>query len=185
MDVTKDTPRRTIVVGGLSFSAPAPYAEGHVCTANEAAVLNQTLGENLGNNFRKNVTEARKAIAGKDAKKEALDAVPADQLPIKELTKSFEEMVSNYEFGVRHGGVTADPVEREARDLALLRLKKAVSAKGMKFSSISTEKRNELVGQILEKNPDIYETAKRRVKQAQEIAGTEVDGLDFSEEAAA
>jgi hypothetical protein len=43
---------KQIQVAGHVVEVSTPYAEGHVCTGPEAAALNQTRAENIGNNVR-------------------------------------------------------------------------------------------------------------------------------------
>lgn len=43
---TEETSRKQITIAEKIYSIPQPFAEGHVCSANEASVLNQILAEN-------------------------------------------------------------------------------------------------------------------------------------------
>ena len=54
-----------IIIQGVTFNVPTPYAEGHVLATNEASALNQLLHENLRNNFASKV----KAKRGDDAER--------------------------------------------------------------------------------------------------------------------
>lgn len=173
------TPVTSITIQGLEFEVMQPYQKGHVVTEGEAAALNQTLAENLRNNFAPTI---RKAIA--DYRKTnglAEDAeVPVSQLDRDELQTHLDKYAEEYEFGVgRAGGVRTprDPVEREAYRIATEKLRAALSAKSVKLSSVSKEKMDELVKGIITKYPAITEEAKRRVSSAADIA---LEGLGIS-----
>ena len=84
---------KSITIQGINFDAPSPYTSGHVLTANESDVLNQTFAENLRNNF---------ASAVKDAKADHGDKLPANV--VEELLNQFESYASTYQFGVRRVG---------------------------------------------------------------------------------
>lgn len=112
MNINSETPRIPGVIQGIAVTFPAPYAEGHVCTAAEAAALNQLLKENISNNLRKWVAETN----------------PTPEF----LQSAVDERAAEYEFGVRSGGggrAPADPVRTEAlklaRQLVVSRLKQA------------------------------------------------------------
>jgi hypothetical protein len=59
-------PTVAIVIASLPFDCPQPYAEGHVCSAAEARVLNMALAENLRNNFAKRIKAMRDRAASAD-----------------------------------------------------------------------------------------------------------------------
>ena len=93
---------KTITIGGENFEVSTPYAEGHAITAVEAKVLNQTRAENIGNNFRKAVAEAK------------------EKGDLASVTAAIAEYDSAYTFSA--GGGTArtpiDPIEAEAYRIA-------------------------------------------------------------------
>jgi hypothetical protein len=166
------TPVTSITIQGLEFEVMQPYSEGHQLTAGEAAALNQTLAENLRNNFapavRKAVAEYRKANGlAEDAE------VPVTNLDRDELQQNLDKYAEDYEFGVgRAGGIRApkDPIEREAHRIAQEKVKAALATKNVKLSSVSKEKMDELVKGVIAKYPAITEEAKRRVSSAADIA---------------
>ncbi len=106
-------------INGMQFEISAPYAEGHVVSAIEARVLNQTRAENIGNNARAKIKEMQEAG---NSESEILDYVAGvDQ---------------NYEFTA--AGVSAsrrlDPVEREANKIARELLKAHLAQSGRKLT---------------------------------------------------
>lgn len=107
-----------IVIQQKTFSAPAPYHAGHVLLANEAAVLNQTLAENLRNNFA-----AQMKKAGEEG---------------RELTQhDFDAYAAKYAFGVRATRtVTRDPVGAEERKLAAAAVRKALKKKNINVKDV-------------------------------------------------
>lgn len=170
----------SITIQGLEFEAPQPYAAGTVeLTPGEASALNQTLAENLRNNFAPKIKAAMEEY--RKANNLAEDAeVPVANLDQDALIAQFNEYADKYEFGVRTAGGTrtpTDPVEREAMRIGRERVKAALNKKGIKIDSVSKEKMSELIQQVLSKYPDIKEEAKRRVDATASIA---LDGLDLS-----
>lgn len=179
MQITDSTPFTDITVQGLTFSAPQPYSAGSVeLTEGEASQLNQVLAENLRNNFAAKIRA--KVEAHKKANNMAEDAdVGADVLDKDELDNEFEAYAKEYEFGVRQASsgprAPADPVGKEAYRMARAKIKEAVIAKGYKLDSVSKERMDGLIKQLLEKNPAIREEAERRVNATAEIALADVD----------
>lgn len=148
---------KEIIIGGEKFTISAPYAAGHVVTDAEARVLNQTRGENIGNNFRKRVDEAMKKADGE--RPAALDAV----------REAIGEYDSKYNFAMGGGlRIPMDPVEREAlliaRDSvkAQIREKKGLSVKQYLEIEGNQEKYDAAVEKIATSD-DVLKLAKRRV----------------------
>lgn len=175
---TETAPTTQITIQGLAFDAPQPYKSGPAeLTEGEASALNQTLAENLRNNFaptiKKALEEYRKANGlAEDAE------VPVSELDAEALIEAFNKYADEYEFGVRRaaGGTRAplDPVGREAHRIASQKVRDALKQKGIKLDSVPKEKMAEFVKAVIEKYPDITEEAKRRVAATQAVA---VEGL--------
>lgn len=174
---TTDTPHDNITIQGLTFAYPAPYTEGHPLTAGEASSLNQTLGENLRNNFAQKIKS--KLEAHRKANNLAEDAdIGVDVLDKDELDQEFAEYAQKYEFGVRQtGGVRAptDPVGREANKIAWEKVRVKLVEKNIKLDTVSKEQKAALIEQVLAKYPDIRAEAERRVNATAEIALADVD----------
>lgn len=121
----------SITIQGFEFTAPAPYNEGHVLTAVEAGVLNQTFQENLRNNFAGRVKAAKEA----DALGEGNEGYVA--LNIDELRTEFAEYAAEYKFGVRRAGatVTRDPVMARAMVQARKIIKDAIKNQGLDLAA--------------------------------------------------
>lgn len=202
--ITPETPRTKILVGGLILSAPKPFAVGHVLTENEAAALNQTYLENIGNNFRTHVIAAsRKAIVGKDEPTaEELKAVTDDQLkafrealegednqkklPVDDLQTKLDALVAGYQMGVRRtsSAEVLSPEEREARSIAKDKIKAALVQKGIKLNTVSADWWDREIGKLLEHpehGPKIKQNAARAVKLRQQAAGEAFEDLDMSD----
>jgi hypothetical protein len=170
MITTTETPTHDITVAGMIFAAPAPYTEGHTLTANEAAVLNQTLAENLRNNFASQVKKAVDAAAVEGAE-------PVDEAA---LSEAFTTYVAGYEFGVRRTGsgggrVTLDPIDREALKLAIEKVKAAIKAKGIVLKDVPNEVIRVKAEEVLAKYPQIREQAIALIALKAESATEELD----------
>ena len=162
-----EAPRSTITIAGLTMTVPAPFVEGHVLRTNEAAALNQTYAENVRNNFS---NSAKKAIQ---------DAGSVDAVSIGELQDQLDEYVKSYDFGVRRGSGASrtplDPVEREALNLAIEKVKNALRAKGYQLKEVGQRKIRELAEEAVEKNPQIKAQAEQILKIKSEIGQEALD----------
>jgi hypothetical protein len=97
---------KTISIKGVEVTIRAPYAAGHVLTEHEAKALNQTRAENIGNNFRAQITAA---VEGKEGAK-SLDTVLAE----------IAAYDAEYQFTARAAGTrsTATPLEKMTEKVA-------------------------------------------------------------------
>lgn len=149
-----------ITIAGHSFNVPVRYEEGHELTAGEASALNQTYHENLRNNFAKKVKDA-----GASADLAALQA-------------ELDQYAQQYQFGVRTGGgggVSRDPVMAEAMRIAKKQIGDLIRAKGGKPGDYEADAITNAAKTLLQKSPDIMETAKRVVAERQSVAGSQID----------
>ncbi len=155
-EILAPTTLGTIVVMERTYTVNLPYHEGHVLTASEASVLNQTYKENLRNNF---VGSVRRAI-------ERNEPPPTQE--------DFEAYAKDYTFGSRRGKlqIKLDPVGTEERKLCDLRIRQALKDKGIKFASVDKDKFHSLV-------QGLVESGKFRAK-AEEIVRQRQATEDFS-----
>lgn len=146
----------TLTISGKSYNVEPRYAAGHTLNDNEAAALNQTLYENLRNNFAKQAKDG------------------ADQ-------EAFDKYASEYKFGVRSagGGSTRDPVQAQAIAIAKDRVKTQIQKLGKKLSDFSAAKITELAQKLIEKDPSITELAKARVEELRSMATAELDDAEL------
>jgi len=168
---------KSIIIQGVSFEAPVPYAEGHTLTGPEARALNQVFHENIRNNFAKTVKASNEGAEG---------AVAADQLP-----QAFAAYVDSYSFATPGSGSTRetlDPVEKEARALAKAALTEALKAKGRSINppkEASDEQKDAYKAQIADKIAEIaqraeyVEQARKNVKAREKSLATLTEGLDL------
>lgn len=148
---TNETPMKIITIANVEYSIPQPFAEGHVCSANEANALNQLLAENCRNNFAEKVKKAE---------------------DVKPTQEEFEAYVAGYEFGVRSVS-TKDPIEKEIRKIVEASLAKFLAAKGLSKSKMPKEEYEKVVADTIEKN---YEKLRQ---QAASIIEMRSQSLDF------
>lgn len=161
---------QTIKIQGRDFTVPAPYGEGHVLSAVEAAVLNQTFAENIRNN-----------VAGKmKAATEKGEAFSDDEALA---------YANSYAFGVRAVRTPSDPVESEFRKLArkfiedTLRAKHGRTLKNVVETSGDEEAdkaaREAWLDAAIEKvrtaRPDLYDTAKQLVELRAGVGSSATD----------
>lgn len=130
---TEETARKIITIANTEYSIPQPFAEGHVCSVNEANALNQLLAENCRNNFAEKV---KKAEDGN-----------------KPSQEDFEKYVAGYEFGVR-SVTSSDPVEKEMRKIVEASLASYLASKGLSKAKMPKEEYNNAVEAALQNNYD-------------------------------
>ena len=159
MKFSKETPEQSIIIQKHAFAVPRPFAEGHTCTAAEAGVLNQTLGENVRNNLAKTI----KALEEKD------------EFDHTKFQTTINEYLAEYEFGARRSRGPVDPTEREALIIAKGHVRNALREHNYKISDISADDMTRLAHETIEANPDITKEAKRRVDQRGKIGGMAID----------
>lgn len=150
MDFSNTTPKKEITISKQVLTVISPYSEGHTLTAEEANVLNQTLAENLRNNFAPRV----KAVVDEAEKNGA-------EVDVAALQAELDEYIAGYSFGVRRGGgaVVVDPVKKIALGLARDAVKKALVAKGKSLKDYTAETIADLAEGVLERNPSYMESA--------------------------
>lgn len=176
MQRDENTPTKQITVQGLSLSVIQPFTEGHVITKEESNVLNQTLAENLRNNFASQL----KRLAGEAEQK--LE-VFVQSKSIEEIQQLMDDYIKAYEFGARmaSSGRTAtivDPVEKRAMEIAKSKIKEILKKKGYKISTVSAAQLNALAQQLLDRTPAILEEARRQVEAAKEVAEDSLDDIE-------
>lgn len=140
-----------IVIQGRTFQGPAPFAEGYVCTAADAAALNQTLAENLRNNF---------AARMKKAAEEGQQLSQAD----------FDAYAADYSFGARQPRAVKNPVDAEERKLAKAAVFDKLRLKGIKPKSVAEDTMDGYIAMAVA-------TGKFRA-EAERIVAAKVDAKD-------
>lgn len=161
MDYDKQTPRREITINEVVLKVISPFKEGDVLTPEQAAVLNQTLAENLRNNFAGRVKEVKEAAGG------------AAGVDLVSLQKELNEYTKEYTFGARRAaGIAVNPVERIALSLAKPAVKQALVKAGKDPKSYTAEQLTELAKGALAKYPHFMEQA-QKMYDAKKAAGAE------------
>ncbi len=158
-----------ITIAGAVFSAPVPFAAGHVLTETEAGVLNQTYHENLRNNFAKKVKDTRGEAEGLTEQQHT------------DLQAAFDEYARNYEFGVRIGGgggaARLDPIEAEARKIAREAIQGKLRDAGKKVKDIDKDQLENAIASLAQRD-DIVKLATKRVKERSAFVKGAGDLLD-------
>lgn len=147
-----------ITIQGKTFRVPIRYAAGHTLTDGEAGALNQTLHENLRNNFAKKVVEGQEA--GVDD---------------KVLQQQLDDYANDYQFGVRTGGggYRGDPVMTLAMNLGREMVRQAIKAKGLDAEDWPASRISTAAKALLEQqgeNGKIISTARAQVEAEKEAA---------------
>lgn len=153
---------KTKTIDGDAYEISQPYVEGHVLTAIEARVLNQTRSENVGNNVRTKLKELKEGGADLAA-----------------LTAHVQEIDAGYEFTAAGARAAArlDPYEREARKQARELLKNHLAETGRKLTvapeGVSQEDWDEKIEAETDRiaaMPEIVKAAKQEVDAKQKRA---------------
>jgi len=156
---------KTIQILGEKYEISAPYVAGHALSEAEAKVLNQTRGENIGNNFRKSVKDAL-ALADETARSAALTKI------LEEITAYDKE----YVFTVSGTHQVVDPVEREALKLAKAAVMAKLKADGRDIKAIDKEKLEAAIEKVALRE-DILKAAKKRVSELKKSTETSLEDL--------
>jgi hypothetical protein len=173
-----------ITIAGEQFEVGAPYAEGHVLTAIEAGVLNQTFLENVRNNCASKINAAKKAAEEAkvpfniDATVEVPGENEGDAPTSTTLRRQVQDYASAYTFQQRQARTSepVDPVEREAMRIARDILSEALKAQGIKRKDLTDEQYDGALGKIMAQEKVVAE-AKRRVKGRESIGSDALAGL--------
>lgn len=151
---------------GVSTTIQNPYAEGYVLNAAEAAVLFQTLRENISNGIRKAVAALRSA----DETFTAEAAASAKAL--------IDEYAASYSFaGARKRGPSKaiDPLAAEVNSMAKAHVTSKIKEKGLKLAEYDKAKFASLVEQASQ-HPALIAAAKKRLEDRKKAsAGIELD----------
>lgn len=147
-----------ITIQGQTFRVPLRYSAGHVLTEGEAGALNQTLHENLRNNFAKKVSDGVEAGIGLDVLQQQLD-----------------DYANDYQFGVRTGGggFRGDPVMTLAMNVARELVRTAIKQKNLNSDDWPASKISQAAKAILEQqgeNGKIVAMARKQVEAEKEAA---------------
>jgi hypothetical protein len=147
-----------ITIQGQTFRVPIRYAAGHTLTEGEASALNQTLHENLRNNF------ARKVAEGSEA-----------GIPQETLQQQLDDYANDYQFGVRTGGggFRGDPVMTMAMNIAREMVRGAVKAKNLSADDWPPSRISQAAKALIESQGDdgkIIQTARKQIEAEREAA---------------
>lgn len=147
-----------ITIQGESFRVPIRYHAGHTLNEGEASALNQTLHENLRNNFAKRVSDGKEAGVPKETLQQQLDDYAAD-----------------YQFGVRTGGggFRGDPVMTLAMNAARELVRQAIKLKNLDADEWPASRISQAAKALLDQqgeNGKIIQTARRTVEAEREAA---------------
>jgi hypothetical protein len=147
-----------ITIQGQLFRVPIRYAAGHPLTEGEAGALNQTLHENLRNNFAKKVAEGVEA-----------------GLPVETLQQQLDDYANDYQFGVRTGGggFRGDPVMTLAMNIAREMVRAAIKAKSLDQDEWPASRISQAAKALLDNQGEdgkILQTARRQIDAEREAA---------------
>lgn len=159
MQVDDKTPRRPFRIQGVGLEVPAPFNEGHTCTAAEASALNQILAENVRNNCADKI---KKALNGAEPSS-------LDKKALGDLQGQVDEYVGAYEFGQRRGGGgggARDPIEKEMMNLARQTVKKAMAAKGIPAKDQDAKEITRLAQDLVKKEEEKLRAVATQVHEA-------------------
>lgn len=154
---------KTKIIDGESFEISQPYEVGHVLTEAEAKALNQLRSENIGNNMRKAVKEAKEK---------------GDTSGLAAAVASYD---STYTFAMGGGGSSTrklDPYEREAQKIAKELLKTKLAQTGRKLTDVPQDKTKEEWDQIVQDKVDEIAVMDNVVKAAKKAVDSRKKSSD-------
>lgn len=166
MDRREGTETRSRKIGGIDVQVPIHYREGDVITGGEAAMLNQTLAENISNNLRAKIEEF--------IPEGAPEGTAARLATAEEAQALVDSYFDTYTPGVRTGGSGSGaraltPVEVEVRNLATSKLKEVLKQKGLKQKDVDF---TGLRDKIIENNREALTKQAEKVVKARNAAAS-------------
>jgi len=163
---------KTISILGLSVTISAPYAAGYTLNAAEAAALNQTRAENIGNNLRKLVSEKNEGTSKEPSYSEEAVAEILEKAAAYDADYNFVRSIST---GAKR---VSDPVTTEARKLARAAITRQLKEAGRAVKDIDKDKLEAAINTVAEK-PAIRAQAEEIVAKRSEMANELLGGLDL------
>lgn len=147
-----------ITIQGQVFRVPLRYSVGHSLTEGEAAALNQTLHENLRNNFAKKVSEGTEA-----------------GVPLETMQQQLDDYANDYQFGVRTGGggFRGDPVTTLAMNVAREVIRNAIKLKALNQDDWPASRISQAAKALLDSQGEdgkIMQTARKQIDAEREAA---------------
>lgn len=160
---------------GIVFELAARYREGDTINKPEANTLNQTLVENLRNNFTPRIAAKLEAIAKAEGAER--DLTEAEKEELKAVFQTYE---SEYTFQGKRGSRTpVDPVRREAVKMARETITAALRAKEISPKDLKEGQMDELIEGYLKAHAEVLAEARVRVDKAKEAASDALSGVDL------
>jgi hypothetical protein len=155
-----------ITIQGHPFRVPIRYIAGHQLTDGEASALNQTLHENLRNNFAKKVAEGTEA-----------------GVPVETLQQQLDDYANDYQFGVRTGGggYRGDPVMTLAMNYARDVVRLAIKQRGLNAEDWPAPRVTVAAKALLDQQGDdgkIVTTARQQVDAEKAAAKEAMQGVN-------
>lgn len=145
---------------GLSLSTPEPYTSGHICTANEALMLNYALSRGLAKGLYRllrEVSEKRGTLQGS-----------AEDLA------DCERYMQEYLRGFAQGHERLAAIETEARRIGRARVEAALYRAGRKLADLAKGEQDLAIAREAEK-PEVLAEATRRIDLLRSIGRADKD----------
>lgn len=180
--IAADTPTLPFKFKGRAVNIPQLVKEGDILTEAFAKFFNRQYASVTGNILSSAL--ARLIETKNDATKEGhvakADGTPytIDDVTDTEAQSLYDAINLRYEPGVtatRDGSSLHDPVTSIANNMAWERIKVSLKARNIKVASVKPEKKAELIGQLLTRDPTILEAAKAQV--AAVASGPDTDDM--------
>jgi len=142
---------REITIQGAVYRVPNRYAEGAVLTAGEANALNQTLAENIRNNFAASIKKLR---GEGDAE--------LTEGQIASIQSEIDAYASTYEFGIRQAREPLDPVEAQLEKDLGAAIRGKLRDKGQKPTA---EQVADLIQRYRVERPEVVDEFRKEAKR--------------------
>jgi hypothetical protein len=147
---TDTTLETSFTTSGIAYTVPVRYVPGEcVLSPGEASALQQTLIENIRNNWVAKVKAA--AEEGKTLSME-----------------EFAEYAAAYDFGIRGTRTPSDPVLSAERTIITSKLKVALASQGIDWKTLAEDKQEAFIDRVLAAGT--YHAEAERVAEAQAAA---------------
>lgn len=157
---------KEITIAGVDFTISAPYAAGMTMTDAEAAALNQVRAENIGNNFRKTINDA------KQKNEDGSEYITEEAMAT--LNAALAAKDSEYVFNMasaRVSKVTMTPVEKESISIAKAILSGLLANAGKTLKEYGKENADAKIAEIAASDLVVKQATKRIKERAAAAEG--------------
>lgn len=156
-------PTLEVTIQGLSFTIASRFAEMHICSAGDAAVLDAALCDHVRGAFAKSIKQLVETEAASGADRHRRD----------ELQTQIADYAAEYHFAASRAALR-DPVERAALRIAQDIVREKLNERGLRKENLAEGVWEARVAEVA-KLPNVRAEAARRVEATKSVVAGAMD----------